>query len=309
MCQHNPVQEGSKKAILAAFLANLGIAIAKFVGFVLTSSASLLAEAAHSLADTGNQGLLLLGGRRSQRGESQHRAFGHGRERYFWAFVVALVLFSMGGLFALYEGIQKLIHPHETESFGIAVGILLLAIVLEGASLATAVKEARHTKGSDTSWWQYIKTSKHPELPVVLLEDLGAGAGLVLAVAGVVVGHVTHNPRWDAIGSVSIGALLVVIAAFLAAEMKSLLIGESASPEDQEKILVTMMQHPAVTTVIHMRTEHLSPDEVLLAAKVEFDRDLDMAELSAQIDSVEAAIRAVYPRAKFIFIEPDIAYS
>ena len=303
------MQEGSKKAIFAAFFANLGIAIAKFVGFLLTSSASLLAEAAHSLADTGNQGLLLMGSRRSQRGPNNQRSFGHGRERYFWAFVVALVLFSMGGLFALYEGIQKLIHPHETESFGIAIGILLVAIALESFSLATAVKEARHIKAPNMSWWRFIRTSKQPELPVVLLEDLGAEAGLLFALAGVVLGHITHNPRWDAVGSVAIGVLLVVIAIILATEMKSLLVGESASSEDQQLILTVMMQQPAVTTVIYMRTEHLSPDEVLLAAKVEFDRDLDMTELSAAIDSVEAAVRTAYPRAKFIFIEPDIAHA
>jgi cation diffusion facilitator family transporter len=303
------VQEGSKKAIFAAFFANLGIAIAKFIGFLLTSSASLLAEAAHSLADTGNQGLLLMGSRRSQRGPNNQRSFGHGRERYFWAFVVALVLFSMGGLFALYEGIQKLIHPHETESFGIAIAILVVAIALESFSLATAVKEARHIKAPNVSWWRFIRTAKQPELPVVLLEDVGAEAGLLFALGGVVVGHLTHNPRWDAVGSVAIGALLVVIAIILATEMKSLLVGESASPDDQQLILTVMMQHPAVTTVIHMRTEHLSPDEVLLAAKVEFDRDLDMTELSAAIDSVEAAVRTTYPRAKFIFIEPDIAHA
>ncbi|MEY2627426.1 MAG: hypothetical protein RJB08_1185 [Actinomycetota bacterium] len=303
------MQEGSKKAIFAAFFANLGIAIAKFIGFLLTSSASLLAEAAHSLADTGNQGLLLMGSRRSQRGPNNQRSFGHGRERYFWAFVVALVLFSMGGLFALYEGIQKLIHPHETESFGIAIAILVVAIALESFSLATAVKEARHIKAPNVSWWRFIRTAKQPELPVVLLEDVGAEAGLLFALGGVVVGHLTHNPRWDAVGSVAIGALLVVIAIILATEMKSLLVGESASPDDQQLILTVMMQHPAVTTVIHMRTEHLSPDEVLLAAKVEFDRDLDMTELSAAIDSVEAAVRTTYPRAKFIFIEPDIAHA
>ena len=303
------MQEGSKKAILAAFVANLGIAVAKFVGFLLTSSAALLAEAAHSLADTGNQGLLLLGGRRSRRGPDARRSFGHGRERYFWGFVVALVLFLMGGVFALYEGIQKLIHPHETESFGIAIAILLVAIVLESFSLATAVKEARHIKAPGTSWWRFIKAAKQPELPVVLLEDIGAGIGLVLALAGVVLGHLTHNPRWDAVGSVAIGVLLIAIAVVLAVEMKSLLIGESASPTDQHLIMTTMMQHPAVATVIYMRTEHLGPDEVLLAAKVEFDRDLDMTELSAAIDGVEAAVRAAYPAAKFIFIEPDIAHA
>ncbi len=307
MCKHNQVQDGSRKAIIAAFLANLGISIAKFVGFLLTASASLLAEAAHSLADTGNQALLLLGGNRAKRRPTATRPFGHGRERYFWAFVVALVLFSMGGLFALYEGIQKLIHPHETESFGIAVGILVVAIGLETVSLLTAIREARHVKPKSMSWWRFIRTSKQPELPVVLLEDIGAEVGLFLALFGVVMGHYTHNARWDAVGSVSIGALLIVIAAVLATEMKSLLIGESAAADDEAAILSAMRGHPAVVTLINVRTEHLGPDEILVAAKVEFSGSLGFAELSAVVDEVEGRIRTACPRARFIFLEPDVA--
>lgn len=302
------MQDGSRKAIIAAFFANLGIAIAKFVGFLITASASLLAESAHSLADTGNQALLLLGGNRAKRRPSSSRPFGHGRERYFWAFVVALVLFSMGGLFALYEGIQKLRHPHETEGFGVAIGILLVAIALETVSLLTAVREARHVKPKSMSWWRFIRTSKQPELPVVLLEDIGAEIGLFLALFGVVMGHYTGNARWDAVGSVAIGILLVVIAIVLAIEMKSLLIGESASPDDEQLILSTMKQHPAVVSVIYVRTEHLGPDEVLVAAKVEFDRNIDFVTLSATIDAVEADVRRAYDKARYIFIEPDITH-
>ena len=173
--------DGSRKAIIAAFFANLGIALAKFVGYLLTSSAGLLAEAAHSLADTGNQGLLLLGGKRARREADVEHPFGYGRERYFWAFVVALVLFSMGGLFALYEGISKVRHPHETENLYIAVGILLFAIALESYSLRTAVKESRHVKPKTMGWWKFIRTAKQPELPVVLLEDIGAEIGLFFA--------------------------------------------------------------------------------------------------------------------------------
>lgn len=307
MCKHNQVQDGSRKAIIAAFLANLGIAIAKFVGFLITASASLLAEAAHSLADTGNQALLLLGGSRAKRRPSTTRQFGHGRERFFWAFVVALVLFSMGGLFALYEGIKKLIHPHETESFGIAVVILVVAICLETVSLMTAVREARHVKPASMSWWRFIRTSKQPELPVVLLEDIGAEVGLFLALFGVVMGHYTHNARWDAVGSVSIGVLLIVIAIVLAGEMKSLLIGESASADDEATILAALRAHPAVVTVINLRSEHLGPDELLVAAKLEFRHDLAIAELSAVIDEIEAGVRAACTRARFIFLEPDMA--
>lgn len=306
MCKHNRVQEGSRKAIIAAFLANLGIAIAKFVGFLLTASASLLAEAAHSLADTGNQALLLLGGNRAKRSISASRPFGHGRERYFWAFVVALVLFSMGGLFALYEGIQKLLHPHETEGFGVAVAILVVAIALETVSLTTAVREARHVKPAAMSWWRFIRTSKQPELPVVLLEDIGAEIGLFFALFGVMMGHYTDDARWDAAGSVAIGVLLIVIAIVLAVEMKSLLIGESASADDESLIRATITGHPSVVGLINLRTQHLGPEELLVAAKVEFTGSIGFSELSGAIDEVEAKIRAACPQARFIFLEPDV---
>ena len=204
------MQEGSRRAILAAFFANLGIAIAKIVGFVLTRSAGMLAEAGHSLADTSNQALLLLGGRRAAREEDELHPFGYGRERYFWAFVVALVLFSMGGLFALYEGISKLRDPHETENLPIAIGILIVAIALETFSLSTAIKEVRHVKPASMGWWEFIRTSKSPELPVVLLEDIGAEVGLFFALLGVSMAAWTHDARWDAAGSIAIGVLLIV---------------------------------------------------------------------------------------------------
>ena len=228
--------DGSRKAILAAFLANMGIAITKFVGFLLTGSASLLAETVHSIADTGNQALLFLGGQRAKKAATPMHPFGYGRERYFWAFAVALVLFSMGGMFALYEGIQKLRHPHEIESLPIAIGILVIAIALESWSMHTAVRESRHAKGPGTSWWGFIRTTRQPELPVVLLEDLGALCGLFVALTGVVLAAITDNPRFDAAGSVAIGVLLVVIAIVLAIEMKSLLIGESATTGESAMI-------------------------------------------------------------------------
>jgi cation diffusion facilitator family transporter len=303
------MQEGSRKAILAAFFANLGIAIAKFVGFLITRSAGLLAEAGHSLADTGNQALLLLGSSRAKKAPTPDHPFGYGRERYFWAFVVALVLFSMGGLFALYEGIQKLIHPHEAESLGVAIGILLLAICLEGFSLRTAVKETRHIKPKGMSYWKFIRAAKQPELPVVLLEDVGAMIGLVLALGGVVLARITHNARWDAAGSISIGVLLVVIAGVLAVEMKGLLIGEAASTATDEQIRASLGGAPHVNKLIHLRTEHLGPDELLVTAKLEFDRDLTVAGLAEAIDGAEAALRARVPIARLVYIEPDIARS
>ena len=301
------MNEGSRKAIIAAFLANLGIAVAKFVGFLLTASASLLAEAGHSLADTGNQALLLFGSKRSQRTATPEHPFGYGRERYFWSFVVALVLFSMGGLFALYEGIDKLRHPHETESLWVAIGILGFAVALESFSLRTAVKEANHIKSPNTSWWRFIRNSKQPELPVVLLEDTGAEIGLLFALAGVVLAKITGEPRWDAVGSIAIGVLLVVIAFVLAMEMKGLLVGESASADDQEAIVAALTNAPRVTQLIHLRTEHLGPDELLVAAKLEFRNDLSVAELADAIDETEALLRLAVPIARVVYIEPDIA--
>ena len=298
--------DGSKKAILAAFFANLGIAIAKFVGFIITRSAGMLAESVHSLADTGNQALLLVGGSRARRRATPAHPFGYGRERYFWAFAVALVLFSMGGLFALYEGIQKLRHPHEIESPIVAVVILVVAIALETFSLRTAVKEANHVKPADVGWWTFIRTSKQPELPVVLLEDTGAELGLIAALGGVIIAHYTDNPRWDAAGSVVIGVLLILIAIVLIIEMKGLLIGESASEKDQETIATAMTAAPSVRSLIHMRTQHIGPDEILVAAKLEFDGALGTAALADAIDDTERRVRDALPAARMIYLEPDI---
>ncbi|MEY2400468.1 MAG: hypothetical protein QOJ08_579, partial [Ilumatobacteraceae bacterium] len=230
------MQEGSRKAIIAAFFANLGIAIAKFVGFLITRSAGLLAESGHSLADTGNQALLMLGSKRGKMPADRSHPFGYGPERYFWAFVVALVLFSMGGLFALYEGVEKLRHPHTVENPAVAFAILLIAVALESYSLRTAVKESNHVRQPGTGWRSFIRTSKAPELPVVLLEDVGAEIGLLFALIGLTIAEITGNPRWDAVGSIAIGVLLVVIALILAREMKPLLIGEGASDTDIDKI-------------------------------------------------------------------------
>ena len=299
------MQEGSRKAIVAALVANSGIAVAKFVGFLITGSASLLAEAVHSVADTSNQGLLLFGGSRARRRATPEHPFGYGRERYFWAFVVALVLFSMGGLFAIYEGIEKLRHPHAPESFGVAVVILVVAIALETFSLTTAVREANHVRG-DQSWWSFIHRSKNPELPVVLLEDVGAEVGLFLALGGVIVAHVTDEPRWDAAGSLSIGILLVVIAIVLATEMKSLLLGEAASPTDEQAIQGAIESSPGVRRLIHMRTQHLGPDELLVAAKLEFEETLSFNQLADAVNDAETRLRQAVPAARVVYLEPDL---
>ncbi|MBI5479555.1 MAG: cation transporter [Deltaproteobacteria bacterium] len=299
------MKEGSRRAIIAAFLANLGIAAAKFVGFAFTGAASMLAEAVHSLADTGNQGLLFLGGARARKSADEEHPFGHGHERYFWGFVVAMVLFTMGALFAIYEGIEKLRTPHALESPGWAVGILTVAIVLEGLSFRTAIKEARALRGGE-SWWQFIRHTKTPELPVVLLEDTGALIGLVLALAGIGLALLTGNPRFDAMGSIAIGCLLGTIAAVLAVEMRSLLIGESAGPRDVAAVRAAITGAPRVRRIIHLRTLHLGPEELLVAVKVEFDPTLTIAELGHAIDAVEARIRASVPIAKLIYLEPDV---
>jgi cation diffusion facilitator family transporter len=299
------VHEGSKKAIVAAFAANLGIAISKLVAWFFTGAASMLAESIHSFADTGNQGLLLLGGRRARRAPDAEHPFGYGAARYFWAFIVALVLFSLGGLFAIYEGIDKLRHPHDLESPAWAIGVLGFAIVLESFSLRTAVRESKPQLRGRT-YWTFIRRTKNPELPVVLLEDIGALCGLVFALSGVVIAHVTENARWDAAGSLAIGILLVVIAVILAIEMSSLLIGESAEPHDIAAIEAQIVGAPTVRRVIHLRTMQQGPDEITVATKVEFDAALDLAALARAIDDVESRIRTAVPTARLIFIEPDL---
>ena len=298
------VQEGSRKAIIAALIANGGITIAKFVGFLLTGAASMLAESVHSFADTSNQALLLLGGKRARAKASDLHPFGFGRERYFWAFVVALVLFSLGGLFAIYEGIEKLRHPHEVESIGIAIGILLVAICLETFSLMTAIREANHVRG-DRSWWTFIRHSRNPELPVVLLEDIGAEIGLFMALGGVIMARVTGEPRWDAAGSLAIGVLLVIIAIVLVIEMKSLLIGESATKDDVDKIKGAIETTPNVKRLIHMRTQHLGPDELLVGAKLAMDPALTFEQVALTINDAETRLRAAVPSARVVYLEPD----
>ncbi len=299
------MHEGSTKAIFAAFFANLGIAIAKFVGFLITGASSMLAESIHSLADTSNQGLLLLGGRTARRAPTEEHPFGYGRDRYFWSFVVALVLFSVGGLFAVYEGIEKLRHPHEISSPAVALGILGVAVVLEAFSLRTAIREARPFKGRN-SWVTYIRRSKSPELPVVLLEDLGALFGLLFAFTGITLALVTDEPRFDGAATLMIGLLLVTIAVILVIEMKSLLIGESATAEQQEEIRAQIEGTPGVTRLIHMRTLHLGPDELLVAAKIELSPSMTAAAIAEAINATEGRIREAVPIARVIYLEPDL---
>jgi cation diffusion facilitator family transporter len=296
--------DGGTRAVIAALVANFGIAVAKFVAFAFTGSSSMLAEAVHSVADSGNQGLLLVGHRRAQQQATDEHPFGYGRLRYFYAFVVALVIFALGSLFALYEGVAKLLHPHEVDRPIVAVAVLLIAVLLEGYSFRTAVVESNRTRGRK-SWVAFIRRAKAPELPVVLLEDFGALLGLTLALIGVGLTWVTGNPVWDGAGTVSIGVLLGGIAAVLIVETKSLLIGESADPEVLRKIR-TALVGGQIDRVIHLRAVHLGPDEVLVGAKISFAGRPGLVEVAAEIDAAEARVRQAAPIARVIYLEPDL---
>ncbi len=297
---------GSTKAILAALFANFGIAIAKFAGYLFTSSSSMLAEAIHSLADTSNQALLLLGSKRASRDATPDHPFGFGRERYFWSFIVALVLFTLGGLFAIYEGVHKLREAsHEVSNLQWAIGILVIGIFLEGYSFFIAAKESLTLKGR-ASWWEFIRHSRTPELPVVLLEDFGALMGLAIALLGVSIAAITGDVRWDAYGTIAIGVLLVVIAAVLVFEMKSLLIGESALAPMRIAIARAIEETPDVNRVLHMRTQHIGPDELLVAAKVQLKQGLDTAGVAAAVNRAERRIRESVPIHCMIYLEPDL---
>jgi cation diffusion facilitator family transporter len=295
---------GGSKAIIAALGANAGIAVAKFVGFLVTGSSSMLAESVHSLADTSNQGLLLLGKKTSERAATEEHPFGFGRDRYFYSFIVALMLFTLGSVFALYEGIHKIGEPEALSSPIVAVLILVVAIGLEGYSFRTAVGESRVLKG-DVSWWQFIRQAKAPELPVVLLEDAGALVGLVFALFGVGMSELTGDPVWDGIGTAMIGVLLGIIAVILIVEMKSLLIGEGATRADLSTI-VGELAGGDVQRVIHIRTQYLGPDELLVAAKLAMTPGLDTGRLARAIDEAEARVRVKVPAARLIYLEPDL---
>ncbi|WP_410641503.1 cation diffusion facilitator family transporter [Amycolatopsis sp. lyj-346] len=295
---------GGTKAILAALGANAGIAAAKFVGFLVTGSSSMLAESVHSLADTTNQGLLLIGQKTSKREADKEHPFGYGRDRYFYSFIVALMLFTLGSAFAFYEGIHKIGHPEPLVSPFVAVIILVVAVALESYSFYTAITESKKVKGN-ASWWGFIRQAKEPELPVVLLEDAGALLGLLLALLGVGLSIVTGNPVWDGVGTLAIGVLLGIIAIILIIEMKSLLIGEGAN----EGVLATIVDELAagkVERVIHIRTQYMGPDELLVAAKLAMVPGLDTAEVATAIDDAEARVRAKVPVARLIYLEPDL---
>ncbi|MEU6190364.1 cation diffusion facilitator family transporter [Nocardia sp. NPDC047038] len=296
---------GGKKAIIAALSANAGIAAAKFVGAAITGSGSMLAEAVHSVADTGNQALLLLGQQRAAKEADELHPFGYARNRYFYSFIVALVLFTLGSGYAIYEGIHKIQHPEELSSPIVAVIILVIAIALESYSFTTAVRESAPLKG-DASWWRFIRNSRSPELPVVLLEDTGALIGLVFAFAGVGLTMLTDDPVWDGVGTLAIGGLLGVIAIVLIVEMQSLLIGEGATPQENRLIRANLVDRTRIDRVIHLKTQYLGPEELLVAAKVGVVPGLDIAAIAGAIDEAESRVRAAVPAARVIYLEPDL---
>lgn len=296
---------GGTKAIVAALAANLTIAVLKFLAYFLTLSSSMLAEAIHSLADSGNQLLLLLGGKKSQRAASPEHPFGYGRERYIYAFIVSIVLFSVGGLFALFEAWQKFQHPHGIEGgfWWVPLAVLVGAILAESFSFRTAIKESNHTRGKQ-SWIKFVRSAKQPELPVILLEDFGALLGLVFALIGVGLTLVTGNGVWDAAGTAMIGLLLVAIAVVLALETKSLLLGESATREDVQRIRTAIESDGG--RIIHLKTLHLGPEELLVAAKIAVSRTATGEEIARAIDGTEERIRVAVPIARVIYLEPDL---
>jgi cation diffusion facilitator family transporter len=295
----------SRIAVFAALAANLGIAASKYVAYGFTGSSAMLAEAVHSTADSGNQVLLLIGGRRARRSASSSHPFGYGRFRYLYGFLVALIIFLLGGVFALYEGLEKLRNPHDLESPAWAFGVLGVAIVLESLSLRTAAQQSAEYRGG-ASWWRFIRDAKMPELVVVVLEDFGALVGLAFALVGVGLATLTGNSRWDGAGSLAIGVLLVSIAVVLSIEMRSLLIGESASPQVVRAIEQALTSQDGIEQLIHLRTMHLGPEELLVAGKIGVDADETAARLALIIDAAERRVRDAIPYDCYIFLEPDI---
>jgi cation diffusion facilitator family transporter len=293
------------KAVIAALLANVGIAVSKFIAFAFTGSSSMLSEAIHSVADSGNQVLLLVGNKRSKKAPDAQHQFGYGRRRYVYGFIVSIVLFLVGGLFSLYEGFHKFQHPEDLSDAWIAFLVLGIAIVLEGFSFRTAVREANRARGK-RSLFRFLRDARQPELPVILLEDLGALVGLVFALFGVSMAVVTGDGRWDGLGAMAVGTLLVVIAIFLAFEMAAMLVGESALPEEDAAIRAALASSPLVDRVIHVRTLHVGPDELLVGAKIAISKSDTGAEIAAGIDDAEARLRAAVPSAVYVFLEPDL---
>ena len=298
-------EKGSTWVIVAALLANLGIALTKLIAALLSGSGAMLAEAVHSFADTVNEVLLLIGGRRSKKAADEEHPFGYGRARFLYGFLVAIILFTVGGAYSIYDGIQKLQNPEPLEVPWLPIVVILISLALEGYSLFVARRESLPAKGSG-SWVSFIRRAKAPELPIVLLENAAAIVGLGFALLGVGLTIITGDPLFDSIGTLFIGALLILVALILGIETKSLLLGEGASPENVATIRDAFNAHPAVESLIHMKTLYLGPDELMIAAKVAFPKATRLVEIATAIDALEADIRSKIPAARVIYIEPDL---
>ncbi len=298
-------ESGGSRAIIAAMAANLGIAITKLIAALFSGSGAMLAEAVHSFADTINQVLLLIGGRRSQKDADEQHPFGYGRARFLYGFLVSIILFTVGGAYSIYEGIHKLENPEPLDVVWLPILVILISIVLESFSLRTARRESLPFKGSG-SWVSFIRRAKAPELPIVLLEDTAALTGLAFALLGVGLTIITGNPLFDSLGTLFIGALLIAVALILGIETKSLLLGEGASPENVATIRDAINANQTVESLIHMKTLYLGPDELMVAAKVAFPPATRLSDIATAIDALEADIRSRIPAARVIYIEPDL---
>jgi cation diffusion facilitator family transporter len=292
------------KAILYAFTANFGIAIAKFVAAFYTGSSSMLAEGVHSTADTGNQLLLLLGLKRAKKAPDAEHPLGYGMSTYFWSFVVAVLLFSMGGLFSLYEGFHKLHSAEPLERAWVAIVVLSISILLEGGSLLGALREINAMRG-DRSLWEWLHASRNSELVVVFGEDLGALVGLVLALCFLGLAVVTGEPQYDAYGSMAIGGVLLVISIFLAVRIHDLLIGRSADPALQRELRAHFQADEHVEEVFNLITLQLGP-RVLVAVKLRLREGLSNKLACQEVNDLERRLRARYPQVGWSFVEVDV---
>jgi cation diffusion facilitator family transporter len=297
--------EGGTKAVIAALMANTGIAISKFVAFAITGSTSMLSEAIHSVADSMNQVLLLVGGKRSRRVADEKYQFGYGRVRYVYGFMVAIVLFMVGGIYSLYEGWHKWNHPEPVNEYWIAIGVLTIAILLETFSFRTAIIETNKVRGK-RSFAKFVRDSRQPELPVILLEDFGALIGLIFAMIGVSAAVITGDGRWDGLGAMAIGSLLIVIAVILVREMSAMLVGEGALPEEYDAVQAALESAPLVERVIHLRTLHVGPDALLVGAKIAISNSQSAEDIARGIDEAERLLRIAVPSAQYVFLEPDL---
>ena len=297
--------DSTVRAILYAFIANFCIAIAKSWAAWLTGSGSMLAEAIHSYADTGNQVLLYLGLKQSLRPPDMEHPLGYGKLSYFWSFIVAILLFSMGGLFSIYEGYHKLTHPEPLSQIWVALVVLSLAIVLEGFSLFGALREIAKVRAG-RPFREWLKHTRSSELVVVLGEDIGAQLGLVLALCFLIIAAITGDPTYDALGSICIGVVLLVISVFVAWRVKSLLVGRSADPEIQEAIDAIISDQKGIEHVFNTITIQFGPD-TMLAVKVKMNPDLNIDEAVAHINALERKLKERIPKLKWCFVEPDVA--